>query len=629
MTKNLNHRPVSASGRKGTYSHDPSPLHSNKSKKETHPFNPPDLHSQLRMSSKSATKKTDPKFLANNLFINDLNAQLDRAHPIQQRKLSAPITAAITNRKNSKQYFGLTHKEEAALHDYKATKTKTRDGRPPTGLEENIPSPHILGSSLYELRKNQMAFIPKHTDDYTRNNNYIPKFKGTDPSNKFNLKSSPKSIPQPDSTGTKFKKPNSRGQQKSFDINAGTANKFTPYISYTKPPTANNSPRNKDGDSRISKTENHSYLSQSMGPKSTKAPLDKNILTGSKVIAKSPVLAAKHRKTPSLDTNKRSEILQKSQVAPQLGRVRKSADHGDYYQGHLHEAHHHHEQKSSFRFAIRTRAGVAPNGTRKINQDSFIFHTNYGKKSDRYLLGVCDGHGMNGHFVSGFVKETLPMYLLADPNFDSDLGQAFVNSFELCQQKLLVADFDCKFSGTTSVVLMIDGKRIITANAGDSRGILGCYNSKGWGYKLLSNDHKPDTPQEAQRILRSGGRIEPFKDYDGSFVGPSRVWLSSQDIPGLAMSRSLGDFVAASVGVSCIPEIKEFTIAPEDRFMIVASDGVWEFIESIDVVKIIAPFYESNNVEGACDYLLGVSLKRWQEEEEVVVDDITLIIIFF
>jgi len=53
--------------------------------------------------------------------------------------------------------------------------------------------------------------------------------------------------------------------------------------------------------------------------------------------------------------------------------------------------------------------------------------------------------------------------------------------------------------------------------------------------------------------LRSGGRIEPFKDYDGSFVGPSRVWLASQDIPGLAMSRSIGDFVAASVGVSCIP----------------------------------------------------------------------------
>jgi serine/threonine protein phosphatase PrpC len=27
---------------------------------------------------------------------------------------------------------------------------------------------------------------------------------------------------------------------------------------------------------------------------------------------------------------------------------------------------------------------------------------------DRYLFGVCDGHGVNGHFVSDFIKEILP-----------------------------------------------------------------------------------------------------------------------------------------------------------------------------------------------------------------------------
>ena len=47
--------------------------------------------------------------------------------------------------------------------------------------------------------------------------------------------------------------------------------------------------------------------------------------------------------------------------------------------------------------------------------------------------------------------------------------------------------------------------------------------------------------------------------------------------------------------------------------MIIASDGIWEFIESVDVVKIIAPFYEQGNIEGACDFLLGVALRRWQE----------------
>ena len=36
-------------------------------------------------------------------------------------------------------------------------------------------------------------------------------------------------------------------------------------------------------------------------------------------------------------------------------------------------------------------------------------------------------------------------------------------------------------------------------------------------------------------------------------MGPARVWLQEVDVPGLAMSRSLGDYVAQSVGVSPEP----------------------------------------------------------------------------
>jgi len=43
----------------------------------------------------------------------------------------------------------------------------------------------------------------------------------------------------------------------------------------------------------------------------------------------------------------------------------------------------------------------------KINQDAFIIIENFMMKN-RYLFGVCDGHGVNGHFVSEFVKEILP-----------------------------------------------------------------------------------------------------------------------------------------------------------------------------------------------------------------------------
>jgi hypothetical protein len=49
------------------------------------------------------------------------------------------------------------------------------------------------------------------------------------------------------------------------------------------------------------------------------------------------------------------------------------------------------------------------------------------------------------------------------------------------------------------------------------------------------------------------GRIEPFKDQSGEAIGPLRVWVQNDNVPGLAMTRSFGDIVAASVGVSPIP----------------------------------------------------------------------------
>jgi serine/threonine protein phosphatase PrpC len=63
--------------------------------------------------------------------------------------------------------------------------------------------------------------------------------------------------------------------------------------------------------------------------------------------------------------------------------------------------------------------------------------------------------------------------------------------------------------------------------------------------------------------------------------------------------------------------------------MVVASDGVWEFLSNIEVLKIIRPYREANDIEGACDKLMMESLRRWAIEEEGGVDDITFVLIFF
>jgi hypothetical protein len=53
--------------------------------------------------------------------------------------------------------------------------------------------------------------------------------------------------------------------------------------------------------------------------------------------------------------------------------------------------------------------------------------------------------------------------------------------------------------------------------------------------------------------VKYGGRIDSFRDPDKNPIGPLRVWLKNDDIPGLAMTRSFGDEVASRVGVTAEP----------------------------------------------------------------------------
>ena len=92
---------------------------------------------------------------------------------------------------------------------------------------------------------------------------------------------------------------------------------------------------------------------------------------------------------------------------------------------------------------------------------------------------------------------------------------------------------------------MIYNNHIFTANVGDSRAVIGRNLNNKWISLPLSYDHKPENPKEKKRIIDKGGRVEPFKDEDEGFIGPHRVWFKYDSYPGLAMSRSFGDKVAA------------------------------------------------------------------------------------
>lgn len=274
-----------------------------------------------------------------------------------------------------------------------------------------------------------------------------------------------------------------------------------------------------------------------------------------------------------------------------------------------------------YAIASATMTGIEPD-YKKVNQDRFI--SVHDLTEDGWaLFGVFDGHGARGQDCSEYVRLQLPG-LLRSLLSQHTPQQAVDLALQNVHEDLKVSGFDCRYSGTTAVVCLLKNDNLITAWTGDSRAVLAYEGQQGeMVAKPLSNDHKPDHPDEKKRIIKAGGRVQSMQD-DGENVGPARVWQKDRCSPGLAMSRSIGDTVAHSVGVIAVPEVKTITVKPGDRFFILASDGIWEFITNLEASQIVD---ESDSFQEGCNRLLMEAHQRWVKFEQGNADDCTLLVV--
>ena len=285
-------------------------------------------------------------------------------------------------------------------------------------------------------------------------------------------------------------------------------------------------------------------------------------------------------------------------------------------------------------------------GSTKTNQDIPITCININGIEGFNIFGVLDGHGVNGHLVSKFLSE----YLVKEIKETKSISQLknleeiykvlstenfvlLINIFFKADKILGEQNFDVNFSGTTCVLVIQLGQKIICANVGDSRAILiydENYDSELKTSKIfeLSHDWKPDLPEEKKRIIKMGGVVDQMLDYNGVRGGPQRVWAKYKNYPGLAMSRSLGDYQGKQCGIIPLPEIIEYNLDNKSKYMVICSDGVWEFLSNNDVMNIGNEYYIKNDAQGFIKYLINKSENLW-EKQDVIVDDITAVVVFF
>ncbi|CAJ1436448.1 unnamed protein product, partial [Effrenium voratum] len=183
------------------------------------------------------------------------------------------------------------------------------------------------------------------------------------------------------------------------------------------------------------------------------------------------------------------------------------------------------------------------------NQDSFIATEN-GTKS---LVAVLDGHGEQGKRVSEYARIQLAKNLYASKELYSKPTMAMEHAFAETQKGIERSHaVDAHRSGTTAVACYRHRDRLVVANVGDSRAVLGRCPSRETGDARglravdLSSDQRPMREDERSRILQQGGSVHqsaiPMRQGFGPpvlvRVGPERVWDKTGRC-GLCVTRSL------------------------------------------------------------------------------------------
>jgi len=124
--------------------------------------------------------------------------------------------------------------------------------------------------------------------------------------------------------------------------------------------------------------------------------------------------------------------------------------------------------------------------------------------------------------------------------------------------------------GSTAVVAVVEERRVVVANCGDSRALL-CRGGDGAPPVPLSSDHKPDRPDELARIEAAGGRVI--------------FWEGARVLGVLAMSRAIGDGYLKPY-VSSVPEVTVTERSDGDECLILASDGLWDVVSNEDACEV-------------------------------------------
>jgi len=262
------------------------------------------------------------------------------------------------------------------------------------------------------------------------------------------------------------------------------------------------------------------------------------------------------------------------------------------------------EQSSPTWVAVKD-AGVCANRNakhRRKMEDEHVLEDQFGGISHQAYFGVYDGHG--GQSAAGFCKNRLHLVVkehLAKLNDEEltnpeKMSTVFTASYKETDEEMKPTIPSAGACVVTCVIRSINDRRYLyVANAGDSRAVL----SRGGTAVRLSRDHKPTEESEKLRIIELKGFIDKDNRVNG-LIGVSRA-LGDHHMKGPGK-----DFILAE------PYFQLIELTPEDDYLILACDGIWDIFEDQVAVELIRSV--SENATGKAKQLVAQSIKGGSQD---------------
>merc|ERR1719424_974822 len=200
------------------------------------------------------------------------------------------------------------------------------------------------------------------------------------------------------------------------------------------------------------------------------------------------------------------------------------------------------------------------------------------------------------------------------------LKEAFLSAHADLETFCASQNINIEASGAAGSVMIMEEQTIHIAFIGDARIMLGSWNRRDSRLVFVTADHKPENDGEKQRLEAAGSEV---REVEG---GSHRIYLPGSTFPGLTMSRAFGD--TACQGVLREPEYHKYLMQPSDEwYAIVASDGIWEFLEGEEAMQMTAKKLRLKGAHETNQFLVNAARKRWQYCCGDYCDDITSIMI--